>query len=125
MGSVGLFEYSLFSTDSENPDTPALPIRIKTMARPKKDAKKEVKKDLAEATEQALEASVSDEISEVDEVAKDEEVEAQEDSKVEQSIDESPEKKAFRAKVEAYKLSNPAKYELKKSSFEATLKGMN
>ena len=103
-------------------DTPVLPIRIKTMA---KKAKTMAKKAIVEPTEQAIEAPVSDEIIEVDEVVVDEKIDAViEDSEVEESTDESPEKKAFRAKVEAYKLSNPIKYEMKKEHFESTLKGM-
>ena len=93
---------------------PILPIRIKTMGRPKKT---EVKVDLPEPTEQAIEAPVSDEIIEVDEVV-------EEETKVDESTEESPEKKAFRAKVEAYKLSNPFKYEQKKEHFFAILRGM-
>lgn len=37
----------------------------------------------------------------------------------------SPEKLALRAIIEAYKIQNPAKYELKKESLEKQLKALN
>jgi len=76
------------------------------------------KKGVVEVPKEALQAPVV-EVNEESEV-----VAEVEENKVEESTDISEAKKAFMAKVEAYKISNPIKYERKKESFEATLKGM-